>query len=206
VEIILHRLFELDRTYAVGFLNGIFHRDVLVQYQIEVSASFRQFLLVKQVVHDDPRLRVVERVMSTFVARRGVVLHGEKIGQREPDLGAEQFGEGFWRMLIALVTQQILGGGGNEFGVAAEFDLFVVDANRAEILGEAFVEPSLGGGIVVIQQHHGEVVRNRSPGLVFEQVQHDEVLIVAGEKKSGDANGLHIELARLSFNVSQGAT
>ena len=83
---------------------------------------------------------------------------------------------------------------GTKFGVAAEFDLFVVDANRAEIFGQAFVEPSLGGGIVVIQQHDGEVVGDRAPGFFFEQVQHDEVLIFAGEKKSGNVNGL----ARLS--------
>ena len=118
----------------------------------------------------------------------------------EPSNSVRDFGGWVSRSL----PSRSCSGGGNEFGVAAQFDLFVVDPNRAEILGQAFVEPSLGGGIVVIQQHHGEVVRNRSPRLFFEQVQHDEVLIVAGEKKSGDANGLGIELARLSFNVSQG--
>ena len=33
-------------------------------------------------------------------------------------------------------------------------------------------------------------MRDGAPGLHFEQVQHDEVLIFAGEKESGDADGL----------------
>ena len=93
-------------------------------------------------------------------------------------------------MRIALVTQQILRAGGKKLRIAAEFDLFVVDANGAEIFGKTFVEPSLSGGIVVVQQHSGEVVRDGAPGFFFEQVQHDEVLIFAGKKKSGDIDGL----------------
>ena len=38
-------------------------------------------------------------------------------------------------MRIALVAEHVLGGGGDKFGIAAEFDLFVVDANRTEIFG-----------------------------------------------------------------------
>ena len=77
-----------------------------------------------------------------------------------------------------------------KFGIAAEFDLLVVDANRTEIFGEAFVEPSLGGRIVEVQQHSGEVVRDGAPGFLFEEVEDDEVLIVAGEEESGDVDGL----------------
>ena len=45
--------------------------------------------------------------MRALVAARGVVLHGEQVGQRQPDLGAEQFGERLGRMRIALVAKQI---------------------------------------------------------------------------------------------------
>ena len=82
-------------------------------------------------------------------------------------MGAKQFDEGFGGMRVALVAEQVLGGGGEKLGIAAEFDLFVVDANRTEIFGQAFVEPSLSGGIVVIQQHFGEVVRDGAPGFRF---------------------------------------
>ena len=108
VEVILHRLFQLRGVHAVGFLNCIFHRDVLVQDQVEVGSSLGQLLFVKQVVHHDPRFRIVERVAVAFVTTRSVVLHREEVWQGKPDLGAEQFGEGFGRMRLALVAEQIL--------------------------------------------------------------------------------------------------
>ena len=88
MKIFLHRLFQLRGTHAVGLLNGVFHRDMLVEDQIEVGASLGQLFLVKQVVHHDPRLGIVERVVRALVARRGIVLHGEEVGQGQPDLGA----------------------------------------------------------------------------------------------------------------------
>ena len=47
VEVVFHRLFKLRGTHAVGLLDGIFHREVLVQDQAKVSACFGQFLLVE---------------------------------------------------------------------------------------------------------------------------------------------------------------
>jgi len=70
-------------------------------------------------------------------------------------------------MRVALVAERILSGGGKKRGVTAESDLSVVDANRSEIFGEAFVEPCLRGGIVVIQQHAGEIFRDGTPGFLF---------------------------------------
>ena len=171
-------------------MNGIFDGDVLIQDEIEVCAGFGQLLFVEQIVHHDPRLGVVKRVVRAQVASRGIVLHREEVGQGQPDLGAQQFGERLGGMRFFLIAEQVLVDRGREFGVAAEFDLFVVDANGAEIFGESFVEPSLRGRIVVAQQHGGEVVSDGVPGFIFEQVQDDEVLIVAGEKEAGNVDWL----------------
>ena len=81
VEVILHRLLQLRGTHAVGFLNGILDRDVLVQDQVKVGPNLGQLLLMKQVMHDDPRLRVIKRMVAAFVTSRGVVLHREEVGQ-----------------------------------------------------------------------------------------------------------------------------
>src|SRR5579862_2800754 len=90
-----------------------------------------------------------------------------------------------------LVAEQICRDRGKKLRIAADLDLFVVDVNRTEVFGEAFVEPSLGRRVVEIQQHHGKVVSDGPPGLLFEQIQDDEVLIFPGQKKSGNADRLH---------------
>src|SRR5579864_4535316 len=95
-------------------------------------------------------------------------------------------------MGIALIAEQILADGWLKCGVPADLHLFVVDLNRTEIFGEAFVEPSLGRRIVVIQQRDGEVMRDRPPRFRFEQVERDEVLVIAREEKSGGFNGLSL--------------
>ena len=93
MKIIFHRFFELIGSHAVGLLDGFFDRKVLVQDESEVSSSFGQLLFMEQIVDDDPGFGVVERVMRALVAAGGVVLYGEQVGQREPDLGAKQIGE-----------------------------------------------------------------------------------------------------------------
>ena len=62
---------------------------MLIQDQVKVRPNLGQLLLVEQVMHDDPRLRVIERMVAAFVTSRGVVLHREEVGQGEPDLGTE---------------------------------------------------------------------------------------------------------------------
>ena len=89
MEVSFYRLIKLRGRYAISFLNGLFHRHMLVLNQIEVSTSFRQFLFVQQVMHRHPRLCIKQSVMRGFVIRRGVMLHREQIGQREPDLATE---------------------------------------------------------------------------------------------------------------------
>ncbi len=41
-----------------------------------------------------------------------------------------------------------------------------------------------------------EVVRDRAPGFLFKQIQHDEILIFAGKKKTGDIDGLPLPQGR----------
>ncbi len=171
-------------------MNGVFHGHLLIQDEIEVRAGFGQLLFVEQIVHHDPRLGVVKRVVRAQVAGGGVVLHRKEVGKGQPDLGAQQFGKRLGGTSFFLIAEQVLAERGSEFGVAAEFDLFVVDANGAEIFGESFVKPSLRGGIVVVQQHGGEVVGDGAPGFFFEQIEDDKVLIVAGEEEAGDIDWL----------------
>ena len=48
-------------------------------------------------------------------------------------------------------------------GNPAEFYLSVIDVNRAEVIGEAFVEPSLRRRIVIFQKHRREIVGDSAP-------------------------------------------
>ena len=119
------------------------------------------------------------------------MLHGEQVRQRKPYLPAEKLSKRLrWITHVLLVSQQVFGEPGVQFGIAANFDMLIVEPDRTEIFGETFVEPSLHGRIVVIQQQVREVVSHRAPGFFFEQVQNDEVLVIAGQEKPGHADWL----------------
>ncbi len=60
-------------------------------------------------------------------------------------------------------------GGGMQLRVAADFVLPVVDADGTEVFGQAFVEPCLDFGIVVVEQQVGEVVGHGAPGFLLRQ-------------------------------------
>jgi hypothetical protein len=76
----------------------------------------------------------------------------------------------------------------------ADLDLLVVNANRAEVFGEAIVEPCLRGRIVIVQQHLGKVMRDRAPGFIFQQIEHHEILILTSQKESGNIDWLALRL------------
>ena len=61
MKIVFHRLFELRRAHAKGLLDGLFDRNFPYLHQSEISSGIGQFVLVEQVVHHDPRLRVEHR-------------------------------------------------------------------------------------------------------------------------------------------------
>src|SRR5579863_2138261 len=97
-----------------------------------------------------------------------------------------------WSVHFMGIAQQILRGGRTEFGIAADLNLFVVEMDGGKILGQAFIEPSLSRRIIEVQQHVSEIVGDCIPGVVFEQVERDEILINAGKKKAGLGNGLAV--------------
>src|SRR5579862_3956547 len=145
---------------------------------------------MQQVVHHHPGLGVVEGVMRAFVFRGGIVLHRKQVRKREPYLRTEEFSKRFWRLGLVLIPNQIFGDGGPQFGITTNLDLLVVNLNGTEILRQTFIEPSLGRRIVTVQQPDGKVVRDGTPRSGFEEIQSDEVLIFAGEKKSRGLKGL----------------
>ena len=68
--------------------------------------------------------------------------------------------------------------------------------DRAEIFGEAFVEPALRRRVVGIQQQVREIVGDGSPRLLFEQIQHDEILVFTRNQKAGHVDGLSLPQGR----------
>src|ERR1700730_4866437 len=119
-------------------------------------------------MHRYPRLGVEERVMRAFVVSGSVMLHGEQIGQSEPDLAAEQFGERLRRIAdFFLVLEQVFAESGVQLGVAADLELLVVQSNRRKVFGESFVEPSRHRRIVVIQKKGGTAEDFVAPDFLF---------------------------------------
>ena len=95
-------------------------------------------------------------------------------------------------MRIALITEQVFTHRVLKFGVSADFDLAVVNVNRREIFGEAFVEPSLHRGVVEAEKAKGEVVGDGPPRFLLEKVENDEILIVAGQVETRDGDRLSL--------------
>src|ERR1700730_2607961 len=94
-----------------------------------------------------------------------------------------------------------------QFGIAADFDLSIVDTDGAEVFGEPFVEPSLSGRIVVIKQHVSEVVGHLPPGFLFEQTEDYKVLVLAGKKEAWGVDGLSLAQRRdlvIGFVILEG--
>ena len=79
-----------------------------------------------------------------------------------------------------------------QFRIAADIHAFVVDAQGTEIFREAFVEPALRGRIVVVHKIVRQRMRDRAPGIGFEQIQ-DNVDAVA---RRNDKSLLHILFRR----------
>ena len=197
MEINFYGLIDLRRGHAVGLLDRVFQRQVLILDQVEKCPGLRHFFLVDEVMNHHPRLRIEQSVVGAFVEIRGVMLHRQQIGEREPDLRAQKFGERLWWIgIFTLVLQQVLREDGRQFGVAADFDLFVLDANGAEIFGEAFVEPSWHRRIVVHEQQMGQVMGDGAPWFRLEEIQDDEILVFAGKKKSGSIDRLALAQGR----------
>src|ERR1700733_8829497 len=106
--------------------------------------------------------------MRAFGVGGSVVLHGEQVGQGEPNLAAEQLGERLGRIAnLALVLQKIFFIDGLQFWIAANFELLVIEANRREIFGKPFVEPSFDRRIVVIKKKMSEIVGDGAPRFVL---------------------------------------
>src|SRR5215469_17567204 len=93
-------------------------------------------------------------------------------------------------MTVALIAEQVFLNGGLKFGIAADLDLTADKANGAEVFRQAFVEPSLRGRVIEVEQAKGKIAGDGAVGLVFKQVQDDEVLICAGEQESGSGDWL----------------
>src|SRR3954451_6116285 len=99
-------------------------------------------------------------------------------------------------MGFALIPDQVFLGRRLELGVASDLDLSIVQTNRAEILRKTFVEPSLRRWIVEVQQPESEVAGDRSPRLLLEQIENDEILVVAREQESWSVDGLPLMQGR----------
>ena len=91
-----------------------------------------------------------------------------------------------------MVAQHIFRNRRGKFGITADLSLLVIQAERGKVLREAFVEPSLGGRVVVIKEQVSELVGDGAPGIFLRYVQHDELVILAGNEKSwlGDGTAL----------------
>ena len=166
-----------------------------VQHETKISAGFGQLLLVKQVMHHEPGFGVVESVARAFVAGR-FMLHGEQVGKGEPDLSGEKLGQRLGGVRVALISDEIFLNCRLKLRIGSYFHFSVIETDRAEVFGEALVEPSLSGRIVEVQQADGEIVRNGPPRVFLEGVQDDEILIVAGKQKSGSVDRLALVQGR----------
>ena len=128
--------------------------------------------------------------MGAFIASVGIMLHREEVGKRHPRCNAKQVGKRFGCAGVALIHEQVPAFGCAESGIAADFDLLIIEPNGSEVFCESFVKPALRRRIVVAQKHQGEVMRHRPPGFRFEDIQNHEILVVPAHEKSGDVDGL----------------
>src|SRR3974377_365966 len=93
-------------------------------------------------------------------------------------------------MSITLVADEIFFEGRLKCGVAPDFYAFIIYTDRAEILGEALVEPSLSRRIVEVQQPNGKIMGHSAPRVFFKGVDGDEILIGSGKQKPGSFDRL----------------
>src|SRR5579862_2593312 len=99
-------------------------------------------------------------------------------------------------MSVYLIAEQILGGGRKELGICSKLDFLIIEVDRTEVFGQAFIEPSLRRRIVVVQKHESKIVGDGAPRGGLKKVEDNEILIVAEDEKTGGIDGLALAQGR----------
>src|SRR5260370_35471778 len=196
MEVVFHRLIKLRCSHPVRLLNGLVYWKLLVLHQIEVSPRLWQLIFVQKIMNQNPRLRIKQRVVRSFLPIHHPILHSEQVGKRQPDWIAQNLSERLQPIGLGLIPEKVSLVSRVELGIAAYLRLFRRQIKGSEVFGKAFIKPRLGRWIVVIQQIVRKLVLDCPPADAFNQTQYETDAVVASQKKGWSCDGLSISDGR----------